>query len=114
MGNCRIELTLSTTITSTDSVLIKVLTMLNELSAQTGWVMRSFSVSTPISSAKQGLNAFSASIYAQHPVKQNGKIKREHVAKQWFMKWQQYFNYHAYYNSKYVIFETDTTNQLLD
>lgn len=40
----------------------RVFTMLKEFSAESGCAIRSFSVSTPMASANEGLKAFSASI----------------------------------------------------
>jgi hypothetical protein len=36
--------------------------MLKEFSAESGWAIKSLSLSTPIASANEGLKAFSASI----------------------------------------------------
>lgn len=62
--------TLSTTITSTDPQLTRVLTMLREFSALLGCTTRRSFVLTPMPFANERSIAFSTSRYAQHPAKQ--------------------------------------------
>lgn len=58
-------LTLSTTITSTDPLLVSVWTIHSKFSAESGCEIRRFLVFTPIDSTNEGSKAFSTSRYAQ-------------------------------------------------
>lgn len=71
------SLTVSTTITSTDPLLTRVLTAHNRFSAEAGGEIRRLSTFTPIDSANDMSIAFSASKYAQYPAERKDQLAKD-------------------------------------